>query len=226
MNILGFIPARGGSKTIPLKNLHKIFNKPLIQYTIESALQSKIFYKIIVSSDHDKILNFARKFKKISILKRPKKISNDTASTDLALEHAINKLIKNKEVLPEYICIIEPTAPLRSAESLLKLKYFLKKKKINSLITVNSLDHIPGKINGDKFHFLEFNRLSRQLRKKYYIETGTFYLVSYKYFMKFKTIVSKKPYFFEVPKIESIDINDREDLKFAEALIKLKYNAK
>jgi CMP-N-acetylneuraminic acid synthetase len=94
------------------------------------------------------------------------------------------------------------------------------------LITINSLDHIPGKINGDKFYCLEFNRLPRQLRKKYYIETGTFYLVSYKYFMKFKTIVSKKPYFFEVPKIESIDINDREDLKFAEALIKLKYNAK
>ena len=77
MKILGFIPARGGSKTIPLKNLHKIFNKPLIQYTIESALQSKIFYKIIVSSDHNKILNLNKKFKKISSLKRPKNISGD-----------------------------------------------------------------------------------------------------------------------------------------------------
>ena len=53
MKILGFIPARGGSKTIPLRGTHKISNKPLIQYT-ESALQSKIFYKIVVSSDHNK----------------------------------------------------------------------------------------------------------------------------------------------------------------------------
>lgn len=222
MKILGFIPARGGSKTIPLKNLHKILNKPLIQYTIESALQSKIFYKIIVSSDHNKILNFSQKFKKISVLKRPKKISNDTASTDLALDHAINELVKNQETMPDYICVIEPTAPLRSASSLRKLKDLLKKKKIDSLITVNALDHIPGKIQKESFHFLEFNRLARQLRKKYYIETGTFYLVSYKYFMKFKTIVSKKPHYLKVPKIESIDINDREDLKFAEALIRLK----
>ncbi|MDA9768109.1 acylneuraminate cytidylyltransferase family protein [Candidatus Pelagibacter bacterium] len=222
MKILGFIPARGGSKTIPLKNLHKIFNKPLIQYTIESALQSKIFYKIIVSSDHKKILNFTKKFKKISSLKRPKNISGDAASTDSALEHTLNQLAKNKDIKPEYICIIEPTAPLRSALSLKKLKNFLKKKEVNSLITINSLDHIPGKIKNDKFHFLEFNRQARQLRKKYYIETGTFYLVSYKYFMKYKKIVSKKPYGFEVPKIESIDINDHEDLKFAEGLLKLK----
>lgn len=222
MKILGFIPARGGSKSIPLKNLHKILNKPLIQYTIESALQSKIFYKIMVSSDHYKILNFTKKFKKISSLKRPKNISGDTASTDSALEHALIQLARNKDIKPEYICIIEPTAPLRSATSLKKLKNFLKKKKIDSLITVNSLDHIPGKIKNDKFHFLEFNRQARQLRKKYYIETGTFYLVSYKYFMKSKKIVSKKPYFFRVPKIESVDINDHEDLKFAEGLIKLK----
>ena len=222
MKILGFIPARGGSKTIPLKNLHKIFNKPLIQYTIESALQSKIFYKILVSSDNKKILNFTKKFKKILYLKRPKSISGDTASTDSALEHALIQLNKNKDLKPDYICIIEPTAPLRSATSLKKLKNFIKKKKINSLITINSLDHIPGEVKNEKFHFLEFNRRARQLRKKYYIETGTFYLVSYKYFMKYKKIVSKKPYFFKVPKIESIDINDYEDLEFAKALIKIK----
>ena len=131
MKILGFIPARGGSKTIPLKNLHKIFNKPLIQYTIESALQSKIFYKILVSSDNKKILNFTKKFKKILYLKRPKSISGDTASTDSALEHALIQLNKNKDLKPDYICIIEPTAPLRSATSLKKLKNFIKKKKIN-----------------------------------------------------------------------------------------------
>jgi len=226
MKILGFIPARGGSKTIPLKNLHKILNKPLIQYTIESALQSKIFYKILVSSDHYKILNFTKKFKKISFLKRPKNISGDKSTTDSALEHALIQLGKNNEKKPDYICIIEPTAPLRSAGSLKKLKSFIKKKKINSLITVNPIDHISGKIKNNKFNFLKFNKQARQLREKYYIETGTFYLVSYKYFMKYKRIVSKKPHFFNVPKVESVDINDQEDLKFAEALIRLKQNEK
>ena len=193
MKILGFIPARGGSKSIPLKNLYSINNKPLIYYTLKNAIDSKIFYKIIVSSDNNKILDYSGKFKNIDLVKRPKNISGNSSLTEEALEHALKSLKKN---LPDYICIIEPTAPLRSIKTLKKLKKFLKRKKILSLIT------------------------TRQQRKPYYLETGTFYVVNYNYFIKSKKIVCVKPYAFEVPKIESIDINDREDLKIAEALIK------
>ena len=217
MKILGFIPARGGSKSIPLKNLYSINNKPLIYYTLKNAIDSKIFYKIIVSSDNNKILDYSGKFKNIDLVKRPKNISGNLSLTEEALEHALKSLKKN---LPDYICIIEPTAPLRSIKTLKKLKKFLKRKKILSLITTNKIDHIPGKINNNTYNYLEYNRKPRQQRKPYYLETGTFYVVNYNYFIKSKKIVCVKPYAFEVPKIESIDINDHEDLKIAEALIK------
>ena len=217
MKILGFIPARGGSKSIPLKNLYNINNKPLIYYTLKNAIDSKIFYKIIVSSDNNKILDYSGKFKKIDLVKRPKNISGNSSLTEEALEHALKSLKKN---LPDYICIIEPTAPLRSIKTLKKLKKFLKRKKIISLITTNKIDHIPGKINNNTYNYLEYNRKPRQQRKPYYLETGTFYVVNYNYFIKSKRIVCIKPYAFNVPKIESMDINDLEDLKIAEALIK------
>ena len=128
LNILAIIPARGGSKAIPLKNLYKLNKKPLIQYTIESALASNIFKKIIVSSDSQKILNFSKKFKKISLHKRPLKYSRDFSSTDSVVEIVLDDEKKNKEMKYDFICIIEPTSPLRSKESLKKAYNFIKKK--------------------------------------------------------------------------------------------------
>ena len=113
LKILAIIPARGGSKTIPLKNLYKLNKKPLIQYTIESAVSSKIFEKIVVSSDSKKILDFSKKNKKISIHKRPKKYALDFSSTDSVVECVLNDEMKKNKIY-DYLCVIEPTSPLRS----------------------------------------------------------------------------------------------------------------
>lgn len=219
LNILAIIPARGGSKAIPLKNLYKLNEKPLIQYTIETALSSGIFDKIIVSSDNKKILKFAQKFKKISLHNRPKKYSGDLSSTDSVIKCVLDDEQKNKY---DYICIIEPTSPLRSKDSLKKAYNFLKINKINSLITVNLLDHYYGSIKNNKFFYISKSFLPRQKRKKLYIETGTFYFVKTNYFLKYKKIRSKNPSCIQVPKNEIFDINDYEDLKIAERLIKSK----
>ena len=220
LNILAIIPARGGSKAIPLKNLYKLNKKPLIQYTIESALASNIFKKIIVSSDSQKILNFSKKFKKISLHKRPLKYSRDFSSTDSVVEIVLDDEKKNKEMKYDFICIIEPTSPLRSKESLKKAYNFIKKNKINSLITINSFENYYGFLKNNKFSYLSKSFLPRQKREKLYIETGTFYFVKTVFFLKYKKIRSKNPSYIDVPKREIIDINDYEDLKIAESLIK------
>jgi CMP-N,N'-diacetyllegionaminic acid synthase len=220
MKLLAFVPARGGSKSIPNKNLYKILNKPLIQYTLETLKKSKIFYKIIVSSDSDKIINFCNKFSGINCIKRPKNLSGDNSPTEQALMHSLN-ILKYETSAPDYICICEPTAPLRSHKSLIRLKKIIKKNKnINSLITVCELDHIPGTIKNNSYKYIIYDRRNRQKRKKFYIETGTFFLVRYDYFIKTNKIISKKPFAFFVPKIEATDINNYEDLKIAEYLLK------
>ena len=130
LKILAIIPARGGSKSIPLKNLYLLNRKPLIQYTIESAILSNIFTKIIVSSDNKKILNFSNKFKSITAIKRPKKYARDLSSTDSVVESVLNYELKKN--FYDYLCIIEPTSPLRSSKSLIKAYKFLSKKKVDS----------------------------------------------------------------------------------------------
>ena len=103
MKLLAFVPARGGSKSIPNKNLYKILNKPLIQYTLETLKKSKIFYKIIVSSDSDKIIRFCNKFSGINCIKRPKNLSKDNSPTEEALAHGLSILKKKLIHLTIYV---------------------------------------------------------------------------------------------------------------------------
>ena len=111
--ILAFIPARGGSKGIPNKNI-KLFNgKPLIQWTIKSALKSKLINKVIVSSDSKKILSLSKKFGADVIL-RPKNISGDLATTASAIKH----YIKNTKESFDTIVLLSPTSPLRKKKDI------------------------------------------------------------------------------------------------------------
>ena len=100
--IVGIIPARGGSKSIPNKNIKKINDKPLIEYTIVSAIKSNIFDFIIVSSDSEKILRIAKK-NEVICLKRPKNISTDKSKTEEALMHACDHLIDKYKKQPDII---------------------------------------------------------------------------------------------------------------------------
>ena len=124
--ILVLIPARGGSKGIPNKNI-KLFNgKPLIEWSIKSALESKLVNKIIVSSDSLKILKISKKIGADVIL-RPKNISGDKATTESAILHCI-KYFKNKF---ETIVLLSPTSPLRKKKDIDNaIKFFYMNKII------------------------------------------------------------------------------------------------
>ena len=123
-NYLAFIPAKGKSSEFKNKNIKKIRNKTLIDITIDEIKSAKIFNKILLSSDSDKILKIGKK-KKIQTIKRPKNISNSTASTESALIHAINKL--NLHGL-KGIFIFQVTSPLRKCSTIKSFFKFCKKK--------------------------------------------------------------------------------------------------
>lgn len=123
--IFSIIPARGGSKSIPNKNMSLLAGKPLIYYSIKKSINCKFFDKIIVSSDSNKILNYSKKFKGIDIIKRPKKYSQDKSLTIETIFHAIKKIKIKYNILPDVIFIIEPTSPFRTKKNINQIFEFI-----------------------------------------------------------------------------------------------------
>ncbi len=220
MKIVAIIPARGGSKSIKNKNIYKIKNKPLIFYSIETAIKSNVFDKIIVSSDSDKILSLVSKFKNIETIKRPRKISNDKAQTVDALLHVLKKLNNNK--FPEVIITLEPTSPLRSKKTIINaVKVFKSNKDIDSLISVVETRSLYGRIRSGMFKYNE-NKIirRRQDRNPIFKETGTIWGTRVKYLVKFKKVIGGKIYPLIISKNEDLDINNKEDINIFKKLLK------
>ena len=108
---IAIIPARGGSKRIPRKNIKQFFGKPMIAYSIEAAINAKLFDEIIVSTDDDEIADIAQKFGASVPFMRPKELSDDLTTTGAVIEHAIKFLKKRGEKI-KFVCTIYATAPL------------------------------------------------------------------------------------------------------------------
>jgi len=118
-NAIAIIPARGGSKRIPKKNIKDFFGKPLIAYSIEVALASKLFEKVIVTTDDEQIAKIAKEYGAQVPFLRPKELSDDFTGTQDVINHAIEYLEAQGEHY-EYICTIYATAPLLQKEYLIE----------------------------------------------------------------------------------------------------------
>ena len=116
---IAIIPARGGSKRIPRKNIKDFYGKPLIAYSIQVALESKLFDKIIVSTDNEKIASIAKEYGAEVPFLRPKELSDDFTGTVDVAKHALEWLRKNDEIY-DYACTIYATAPLLKSQYLVE----------------------------------------------------------------------------------------------------------
>lgn len=116
--ILGIIPARGGSKGVPRKNIRLLSGKPLLAYTIIEALKSKRLTKTIVSTDDEEIAQVARDYGAGVPLLRPKELATDESLAIETVKHAINFMENRDKVQYDYVCVLQPTSPLRKAEDI------------------------------------------------------------------------------------------------------------
>ena len=132
MNIISVIPARGGSKSIKLKNLAKLYNKPLIYYSIKQSLNCKLINRTIVSTDNIKIAKVAKFYGAEVPFLRPKNISKDSSKDFSFFNHLLNFLKKKENYVPDLIVQLRPTQPYRS------LKFI--KRCINRMIKNNKAD--------------------------------------------------------------------------------------
>ena len=217
---LAVIPARGGSKRLPHKNLLDLCGKPLIAWSIEAGLQSKYIDKVLVSSDNKKILDIATKFK-TGIIKRPKRLASDTATTFDVLKHAIDNLESY-----DYIVLLQPTSPLRNDRHIDEAIELLEKKNAHAIISVCEMDHSPlwsNTLKSDQAmnEFLKediLNKRSQDL-EKYYRLNGAIYICKInKFFKEREFFLKENVYAYIMDRESSIDIDEDIDLKIAHTL--------
>ena len=143
MQILAFVPARGGSKSIKNKNLTKLCGKPLIKYTFETLKKLKSNIKPFISSDDKNVLSYAKKNNFNTSYIRPKKLSTSNSNVVDAIFHAVDWLKYKYDYVPNAILLLEPTNPIRNITEIKRAISLFKKKNINSLASVCELKHHP-----------------------------------------------------------------------------------
>ena len=226
MNILCTVCARGGSTGIKNKNIKKLFNKPLILHTLLQAKKSRIFDKIIVSTDSNKIINICKR-KVDYIVKRPKKLSTGKASKIFAIKHALIQAEINFKKKFDIIIDLDATSPLRNIDDIIKAKNKFVRNKYENLISVchskkNPYFNIVEKTKkGLKLvRETEKNYVRRQDAPDVYDINASIYIWKRAALLNTNKVVTNITGFYIMPKIRSIDIDDYFDFKLVELLMK------
>lgn len=217
-NIISIIPARGGSKGLPRKNIIDLAGKPLIAWTIEASLNSKYITKTIVSSDNDEILNISEQYN-ADILKRPNELALDTTASEPVVRDVIETLKKeNKEF--DYLVLLQPTSPLRDTQNIDDTFDSLFQSEATALISVCEVDNkilkafksnsngfIEG-VSNNKYPFMR-----RQDLPKTYLSNGAIYIIKVDEFLKNNSFFTDKTISYLMDEMKSTDIDTYEDLK-------------
>jgi len=239
MEVLGIIPARGGSKGIPRKNIKLLLGRPLIAWTIEEAQKSRYTTRLIVSTDDEEIAEVASRFGAEVPFLRPKEIAGDLATDVEFLTHALDALKEKENYKPDIILRLPPTSPLRRSEHIDKgIEILLANDEADASRPITEAPKHPYKMwtisIDDKFidPFLpqsftgmdEPYNLPRQLLPKVYIHTGAMDVMRLRTIREMKSTSGKKTAYFFMDPEDSINIDHPLDFELAELLLKKRIN--
>ncbi len=232
MNILCVIPARGGSKGFKNKNIIPLYGKPLIGYTIEAALESKLVNKIVVSTDDRRIARAAIRYK-IQAIKRPKKFATDSAPIEDAIRHAVKYLKSNDGYVPEIVVWLQANVPIRKRGQIDKVvKRLMSTCCADSAATTYPVSQYPQWMKiMDKKGFLfplfpGFKKYRRQDIKTPYLLDGAVVAIKRKVLMEtagkrgVHIFMGKKTIAVVQDKKYSVEIDKKEDLELARFILR------
>jgi N-acylneuraminate cytidylyltransferase/CMP-N,N'-diacetyllegionaminic acid synthase len=229
MRVLAIIPARGGSKGIPKKNIINLNGKPLIQYTVDVAIESKKIDRVFLSSDDDEIISTVKELGVYSDYKRPDTFATDRATAVDVVIDALSWLEKNEGYTPDTVILLQPTSPLRLSSDIdSAIEQFSKSSK-DCLVSVHEMIEHPYEcvvnIDKDNWQYLakQDKKVTRRqdYKEKFYYINGALYLVDIDFFKKNREfIIEGNTSFYVIPHERGIDIDEYSDLKRAEFLLK------
>ena len=220
------IPARGGSKRIPRKNI-KIFNgKPVIAYSIEAALASEQFDRVIVSTDDEEISSVAKEYGAEVPFVRPAELSNDYAGTLPVVKHAI-EWFEKFDITPEFVCCLYATAPFVQTTALIEAYKQLKESQAAYCFTATSYSFpiqraikITNNNRVEMFYPEKFNVRSQDLEKAYH-DAGQFYWGRVDAFKLEKPFFTNESIPYLLPEYLVQDIDTQDDWVRAELMCEL-----
>jgi len=223
---LAIIPARGGSKRLPNKNILPLAGKPMLLWTIESAMQSKYLDEIILSTESDDIIKVVENYK-IKTIKRPLELASDTAKTVDVVNHVIENIDKEYD----FIVLLQPTSPLRTSNHIDEAIEQLIKLNADAIISVTEVDHsplwcniLPKSLSMENFISEDIKHKRSQDLPKFYRLNGAIYICKTKKFIEEDTFfLQENVYAYIMDKKSSIDIDEELDFKLAEIILKEKF---
>lgn len=228
MKYIAVIPARGGSKGIPLKNIYPINGKPLISYTLEmlecASLEN---VDVVVSTDSREIREIARSYNSVFVVDRPDSISGDTASSEDALLHAIDEMERKNDIVYDAVLTLQPTSPLRKIDTLVEfIQTFQEKSKcFDAMLSLNETrSDYWIKTDSSKYERLYKDApRRRQDRKPIYVENSAYYATLVAALRETRSVLGHRATGYIISDIEGIDINEPIDVLIAEQIIKTSF---
>lgn len=225
-NFLAIIPARGGSKRLPRKNVLDLAGKPLIAWTIEAALQSQYLHKVVVSSDDAEIAQVAQQYGADVPFMRPEPLARDESSSIDVLKHTLMEL-ENRGERYRYLVLLQPTSPLRTAAHIDAAIETLLAKQADAVVSVCELDHpvewsntLPEDLSLDGFFPAQYRGLRSQDLPKRYRINGAIYITDIARFQQENALLyDGNAFAYIMDKRDSIDVDDETDFLMAKVLM-------
>lgn len=218
MSNLCIIPARGGSKRIPKKNIIDFFGKPMISYAIETALNSKLFDEVMVSTDSSEIAKIAKQFgAKVPFIRSKENATDKSPTIDVLLE--VLKYYSSKGEKYNYVCCLYPFTPLITTAILLNTFELIKSNDVSSVFPAVPYSHPVQRgftINKsgiiDSIDLVSLEKRTQSLKKVFH-DAGQFYWFRPEVLKKTKSIVNSQSKVFEMNQLEVHDVDTPEDLE-------------
>ena len=230
--MLAIIPARGGSKGLPGKNIRPLNGKPLIAYAVEAALKSEAIDRVIVTTDDEEIAAVAKAAGAEIPFMRPAELASDTASAVDVYLHAMDFMAELEGKRRDKFMVLLPTAPLRTSAHIDAAAALFEKEQGQTLISVSEAEVPPswymemneaGRIHNAGFAVKGNVVANRQVNDTFYVPNGAIFILDYDLLKEKRTYYSDNTVGFVMDRRDSVDIDYLEDFEYAEFLLSKKH---
>ena len=213
------IPARGGSKRLPRKNIIKVGGKPVIGWTIEQAAASGLFEKIIVSTEDQEISNIVADFPMAEVWSRPNELASDRATVDQVCIDVLTRVKRETNSLPQEFCCLYATAILRTVDDIIKCHNVLTESGCDTAMTVTNYEQYPHQamnMSEDGRLVVQWPELlntPRQELPHFVVDAGSVYWLNTQEFLQYKNFYGGLINGYMVPRARAIDLDTPEDFE-------------
>jgi len=230
IRVLAVIPARGGSKGVPRKNIKKLNGVELIGYTIKAAIESDYLIDTVVSTDDPEIAEISKSFGAQVPFIRPKELASDDSQSAPVIEHALDFMEKSKKIKYDAILMLQPTSPLRTSQHIKESLDLFTSQECDSVVSIVSVGgnhpfRMKRLINNQLVNYIDqgfWDMSPRQSLPEVYIRNGAIYLISRDAFKRSNQLIGENCLGYVMNDSESTNIDTPIDLKIAELLLKEK----